>query len=243
MQTTKYKLFSFIMAACFLFLVLTSLAMVYYPGGTRSTPETKGYLFFENFFSELGLSRTYTGGPNNVSFLLFTAALALAGLALTLYFIISPSLFWDSRITRVLSLFGTFFGIISGLSFIGVAFTPADLYLEPHQLFVQLAFTTFFVAVVFYALAILLNRSYPNLYALVNITFGALLGAYIWLLFFGPSTNTSSGLVIQVAGQKIIAYAAIISVLIQAYGSRSMVVIQSEEKRTEKLSNQISTAS
>jgi glucan phosphoethanolaminetransferase (alkaline phosphatase superfamily) len=217
--------------------------MVFYPGGTRSAPGTKGYLFFENFFSELGLSRTYTGGPNNVSFFLFTAALALAGLALTLYFIISPSLFWDSRITRVLSLFGTFFGIISGLSFIGVAFTPADLYLEPHQLFVQLAFTTFFVAVVFYALAILLNRSYPNIYALVNITFGALLGAYIWLLFFGPSTNTSSGLMIQVAGQKIIAYAAIISVFIQAYGSRSMVVIQSEEKRAEKLSNQISTAS
>jgi hypothetical protein len=243
MQTTKYKLFSFIMAACFLFLVLTSLAMVFYPGGTRSAPGTKGYLFFENFFSELGLSRTYTGGPNNVSFFLFTAALALAGLALTLYFIISPSLFWDSRITRVLSLFGTFFGIISGLSFIGVAFTPADLYLEPHQLFVQLAFTTFLVAVVFYALAILLNRSYPNIYALVNITFGALLGAYIWLLFFGPSTNTSSGLMIQVAGQKIIAYAAIISVFIQAYGSRSMVVIQSEEKRAEKLSNQISTAS
>ena len=243
MQTTKYQLFSFVMAACFLFLVLTSLAMVFYPGGTRSAPGTKGYLFFENFFSELGLSRTYTGGPNNVSFFLFTAALALAGLALTLYFIISPSLFWDSRITRVLSLIGTFFGFISGLSFIGVALTPADMHLTPHRLFVQLAFTTFFVGVVFYALAILLNRSYPNLYALVNITFGALLGVYIWLLFFGPSTNTPNGLMIQVTGQKIIAYAAIISVFIQAYGARSMTVIQSAEDRAEKLSNQVSTAS
>ena len=243
MQTTKYKLFSIVMAACFLFLVLTSLAMFFYPGGTRHAPGTKGYLFFENFFSELGLTRTYSGGSNNVSFLLFTAALALAGLALALYFIISPSLFWDSKITRVLSLFGTFFGIISGLSFIGVAFTPANLYLVPHRLFVQLAFTTFFVGVVFYALAILLNRSYPNLYALVNIAFGALLGVYIWLLFFGPSSNTPSGLTIQVAGQKIIAYAAIISVFIQAYGSRSMTVIQSEENRAEKLSNQVSTAS
>jgi hypothetical protein len=243
MQTTKYQLFSFVMAACFLFLVLTSLAMVFYPGGTRPAPGTKGYLFFENFFSELGLSRTYSGGPNNVSFLLFTAALALAGLALALYFTLSPSLFWDSRNTRVLSMCGTFFGIISGLSFIGVALTPADLYQAPHQLFVQLAFTTFFVGVVFYALAILLNRSYPNLYALVNITFGALLGVYIWLLFFGPSTNTPSGLMIQVAGQKIIAYAAIISVFIQAYGSRSMTAIQSEESRAEKLSNQVSTAS
>ena len=230
------------MAGCFLFLVLTSLAMVFYPGGTRHTPGTKGYLFFENFFSELGLTRTYSGGSNSVSFFLFTAALALAGLALALYFIISPSLFWDSRITRVLSLFGTFFGILSGLSFIGVAFTPANLYLVPHRLFVRLAFTTFFVGVVFYALAILLNRSYPNLYALVNITFGALLGAYIWLLFFGPSTNTPSGLMIQVAGQKIIAYAAIISVFIQAYGSRSMAVIQSKENKAEKLSPQVSTA-
>lgn len=242
MKTTRYKLFSFVMAACILFLVLTTLAMVFYPGGTRSNPNRQSYLFFENFFSELGLTHTYSGGPNQISFVLFTTALALAGLALAIYFIISPSLFWDSMSTRLLSLVGTFFGLISGLSFIGVAFTPANLYVTPHQIFVQLAFTSFFVGIVFYAPAILLNQSFPNLYAIVNIIFGVLLGVYIWLLFFGPSANSSNGLMIQVTGQKIIAYAAVISLFIQAYGSRRVVIDFDRRSVVKNTSNQVSTA-
>ena len=129
------------------------------------------------------------------------------------------------------------------MSFIGVSFTPADLYINPHRLFVQLAFTTFFVGVISYALAILINRSFPNLYALVNIIFGALLGFYIWLLFFGPSTNSVDGLMIQVTGQMIITYAAIISVFIQAYSSRSVAVVQFKEKKVKNLPNHVSIAS
>ena len=45
----KQKLLSCVMAACLLFPVLTSLAMILYPGGTHSNPDTKGYRFFENF--------------------------------------------------------------------------------------------------------------------------------------------------------------------------------------------------
>lgn len=208
--------------------------MLFYPGGTRSNPGTEGYLFFENFISELGLTQNYAGGSQTASFLLFTIALALAGLALALYFSIAPSLFWESHLTRALNLVGSFFGIISGLSFIGVAFTPANLYLTPHRLFVQLAFVTFFIAVAFYAIAIILNPIFPNLYAWVNIAFGVLLGIYIWLLFNGPGLNTENGLIIQVTGQKIITYAAIICMFVTAYGSRNAVIIRSKEIEQEK---------
>ncbi len=230
----KQKLLSFVMDACLLFLILTTLSMLFYPGGTRSNPGTEGYLFFENFISELGLTQNYAGGSQTASFLLFTIALALAGLALALYFSIAPSLFWESHLTRALSLVGSFFGIISGLSFIGVAFTPANLYLTPHRLFVQLAFVTFFIAVAFYAIAIILNPIFPNLYAWVNIAFGVLLGIYIWLLFNGPGLNTENGLIIQVTGQKIITYAAIICMFVTAYGSRNAVIIRSKEIGQEK---------
>lgn len=243
MHTTKYKLLSLVMAACFLFLVLTILAMFFYPGGTRSNPDTQGYHFFENFFSEMGLTQTYAGETNTVSFTLFTVGLALAGTALALYFCIAPSLFWELRITRISSLIGSTFGFISGLSFMGVAFTPANLYLVPHRLFVQLAFVAFFVAVIFYTLAIFLYRSYPNLYAWVYISFGVLLGSYIWLFFFGPATTTPNGLLIQVTGQKIIAYAAILCMFIQAYGSRSVLATKDDEDRHDARADQISTAS
>ena len=39
------------------------------------------------------------------------------------------------------------------------------------------------------------------------------------LIFAGPRSETPQGLLIQVTGQKIIAYASIISVLIQSLGA------------------------
>lgn len=219
----RRKFPTLVMAACLLFPVLTTLAMLFYPGGTRSNPDTPGYSFFENFFSELGLWQSYAGGPQTASFILFTAALSLAGAALVLYYCLAPSLFWSTTTLKILSVAGSIFGIASGLSFIGVALTPADVYLAPHALFVQLAFVTYFVAVSFYAPAIFIHPGFPNKYAWVNLSFGVLLGIYIWLLFYGPETSTQSGLVIQVAGQKLIAYAAVVCMLVVAYGSQRVL--------------------
>jgi hypothetical protein len=226
----KQKLFSLVMAACLLFSVLTSLAMLLYPGGTRSDPNSNGYRFFENFFSELGLSQSYAGGQQTASYILFTVALSLAGVALILYYCLAPSLFWENTKLKFFSLFGSVFGILSGASFIGVAFTPADLYLTAHSLFVQLAFLTFFIAVTFYACAIFMHPGFPNQYGWINLSFGILLGIYIWLLFNGPGLETQNGLIIQVTGQKLIAYAAIACMFITAYGSRRVL-----EKQPKKL--------
>jgi hypothetical protein len=212
-----------VMSACVLFPILTTLAMLFYPGGTRSNPAAEGYRFFENFFSELGLSRSYSGAPQTASFLLFTTALTLAGAALVLYFCLAPSFFSQTTRLKILSLTGSVFGVVSGLAFIGVAFTPADLYLGPHALFVQLAFLTILIAQIFYAPAIFFHPGFPNLYAWVNALFALLLGVYVWLLFNGPDPGSESGLVIQVTGQKIIAYAAVASVFTTAYGARRLL--------------------
>ena len=239
----KQKLLSYVMAACLLFPVLTSLAMILYPGGTHSNPDTKGYRFFENFFSELGLTKSHAGGPQTASFILFTVALSLAGAAMVLYYFLAPSLFWDRAKLRFFSLVGSFFGVLSGLSFIGVALTPADLYLAPHSMFVQLAFLTFFVAVTIYAGAIFINPGFPNRYGWVNLSFGVLLGVYIWLLFNGPSPETQTGLIIQVTGQKIIAYAAVVCMFITAYGSRRVLENKAQNAGPEILAEQQLTGS
>ena len=56
---------------------------------------TQGWkaIFFENFFNEIRLPQNHAGGLQTASFLLFTIALAIAALALALYFFIAPSLF------------------------------------------------------------------------------------------------------------------------------------------------------
>jgi hypothetical protein len=219
-KSWRERIYSLVMIGCVQFVVLTFLAMLLYRGGTQADPTKKGYDFFRNFFSTLGLTETYAGEPKFASFLLFTIALSLAGLALTLFFIAFPRRFWASKVGIVLTILGSSAGVISGLSFIGIALTPANLFPGPHTLFVQSAFVFYLFAVIPYILVIFLDRDYSNRYAWVFIGFAVTLGIYVWLLFEGPSTETPNGLIIQATGQKIIAYSSIITMFIQGYGAK-----------------------
>jgi hypothetical protein len=217
-KSWRENIFFLTMVGCIQFVILTLIAMVLYPGGTHADPTTKGYSFFRNFFSDLGLTETISGDPKFASFLLFTVAMVLAGAALAIFFIAFLKLFSFSSLGRGFSIFGSIAGTVSGLAFIGVAL-PGNLYPQPHTLSVQIAFLAFFVAVLFYIPALFLKRGYPRINAWTFVTFAILLGVYIWLLFEGPSASTSTGLIIQATGQKIIVYAAIVSMFIQSYGA------------------------
>jgi hypothetical protein len=209
------KPFQWVIAASTQFVVLTLVAMLFYPGGIVGDATTAGYAFSRNFFSDLGLTVAHNGASNWLSAVFFFIALSGAGLGIILLFLRLPPVlgYWWCWI-------GSLFGVIAGLSFIGVAFTPADLLLAAHAGFVYAAFLSFFVAALIYSVAILRSAAYPNGYAAVFGLFTLLLAIYIWVLFFGPRASTPNGLFIQVTGQKLIAYAGVIAVLIQAYGAQ-----------------------
>jgi hypothetical membrane protein len=223
----RQRLLGWVVAGSGQFVVLTLVAMLAYPGGTVTDPTTTGYSFFRNFFSDLGRTVSPLGMPNTVAAVLFATALALAGLALVLFSAIMPSLLRRPPAARVFGLCGSLFGVLAGLSFVGVACTPANLFLPAHKTFVQVAFLCFFVAALGYTVASLLADAYPGRYAAVSALFTGLLAAYVWLLFFGPGLDSPQGLVIQATGQKIIAYAAIVAVLVQAVGARRALRQQS----------------
>jgi hypothetical membrane protein len=215
MSTRNWRQYVFLatIVGCIQFVLLTFIAMLFYPGGTHDEPNAKGYSFFNNFFSDLGLTVSPSGETNTVSFILFILSLTLAGLAIILFFITSTDLFKNTP-GRTPSLLGSIVGVFSGLSYIGIAFTPADLYLEWHGNFVLLAFSSFLLVVILYTIAIYLNKGYPNRYAYVYLVFAVLLAIYLWLLFAGPNDIR-----IQATGQKAIVYAEIICMFIQAYGA------------------------
>ncbi len=215
--------FSWVAVGCVQFVLLTVVAMWFYPGGTIADPTSQGYSFFANFFSELGLTRTHSGGPNTVSFILFFVALTLAGAGLALFFGVFRSFFAQSRSTRALSAVGSLFGILSGLCFIGVACTPANVRPSLHGQFVMWAFEAFPVAVILYAIAILLHKSYPKRFAVVFLAFAALLVLYLVLLMRGPGFAAPQGVMIQATGQKAIVYASIITIFIQSLGARKQL--------------------
>jgi len=216
------KPFQFTIVGALLFLVFTIVGMFTYAGGTHSNPDSPGYSFFRNFFSSLGMTVAPNGESNTVSLVLFILAMFCAGLALIVYFIVEPKFFWDSLPLKMLSSLGSIFGVIAGAFFIGVAF-PGDLYPDLHGFFTLNAFRTFLIAVIFYLIAILINRRYPKRYAIVYAAFAVMLFVYILLMMYGPGFDDPNGEVIQATSQKLIVYAAIICMMIQAYGSMKLV--------------------
>ena len=120
-REAKRKLLILCLVGFAFYGILNVLAMVFYPGGTSSDAEKTGYSFLENFFSDLGMVRTYTGQPNTLSSLLFATALVLVGLVLMLFFLLLSTYFPEPSLGKNLSRAGTLAGIVSGISCIGIA--------------------------------------------------------------------------------------------------------------------------
>ena len=212
--------FNLITWGCGFFVVLTSLAMLVYAGGQAFDNSSAGYQFTRNFLSDLGRLTAYSGRPNTASAILFNTALGLAGVALVLFFLSFPRFFAHSRLFRLLSISGSLLGVLAGVCFAGISFTPADVARPAHIQFVMWAFRLFPLAVLVYIPALFLHPAYPRRYAWLFVLFWLLLAGYYLLLTNGPSIETSQGFVIQVIGQKVIAYASVVSVGLQAYGAR-----------------------
>jgi hypothetical protein len=197
------------------FLLLTAIAMLVYPGGAVYELGAGRYLFFRNFFSDLGATSTPSGHPNLASHILFVIALGTVGIALIL-----ASSNWRVIVARRRTAQGVgwasqAFEIIAGLGFIGIAVTPWNLVLDAHNGFVRAAFG-FLLAYGLSLLILQLCNGWPPAYTGTNAVYLLLLLAYVGILFFGPRLNTPNGLEFQVATQKIIVYASVVNLGLQA---------------------------
>jgi hypothetical protein len=204
--------------ACSAFVLLTAAAMLAYPGGTFGNPQTRGYLFLENFFSDLGMTRSYSGAPNTLSMLLFVPAVFCAGGGLILFFARfgapCPAPRWGCRI-------GSACGILAGICFFGIALTPQDLFSDVHDSFSVAAFLFLVLACWVYALVLVRAPAYPKKYALGFGVLAMLLCAYLALFLFGPPLTTRAGIVIQATGQKGLVYSALVALALQTRGALS----------------------
>ena len=213
------RLYLIIAIGCALFVSFTLIAMLTYAGGTYDDQAAKGYSFTHNFLSNLGMITAISGKSNWISAILFFLSLSAAGLCLVIFFIIFPRFFRETLLQKVLSLTGSVFGVLAGISFAGIAFSPADIARPLHVQFVMWAFRLFPLAVLCYVPVMFLSKTYPKVYAWVFAVFCLMLIGYYLLMTNGPSFTSPEGLVIQVVGQKVISYASIISIFIQSVGA------------------------
>jgi hypothetical membrane protein len=199
--------------------LLTLLAMLTYAGGSVDNHAYPGYSFTHSFLSNLGMLTALSGKPNWTSASLFIIALSAAGICLVIFFVIFPRFFWSTGLQKVFNLLGSLLGALAGLCFVGIALAPADVARPAHVFFVMWAFRLFPLAVLCYLPAMFTEKHYPRGYAWVFAAFCLMLVGYYLLLTNGPSFSSPQGLVIQVIGQKVIAYASIVSIFIQSVGA------------------------
>ena len=128
-----------------IYIILNITAMLMYAGGNINDHSQEGYSLIRNFFSDLGRRYSLAGDSNLISCVLFNSSLTVVGLTFMILFYKVRSIFLKDKI---LILLATTFGIFSGFSYMGVGFTPADLYLEAHIFFAHWAFRALFAALI-----------------------------------------------------------------------------------------------
>lgn len=133
----RETVFWVIAAACLLFLAFTGVSMALFPGGALTNPHTRGYLFFENFLSDLGQTQTTSGAANYRSMVFFMLAMLVAGAGVTLFFVAFTQSVEASRLTRWLSRAAVLCSLVTGAGFVGVAASPWNLYYRTHITFVE----------------------------------------------------------------------------------------------------------
>ena len=158
------------------------------------------------------------GEPNPASATLFVLGLTPAGLGLAAFFVaLLPLVSNHNRATRAVAWFACMAGIVAGVAYVAVAWTPADRLPFEHVLAERWAFRSFLAASVLLGFVTAGSALFPFRAAVAWWFFGALLLCFILISVFGPSRRTEAGLVIQVVAQKAIVFSALVIVAFQSY--------------------------
>ena len=204
------------------FLLLTSVAMWVYPGGTIHQPELESYSFLNNYFSDLGRTRTFDRESNQLCHYLFKTTLTISGITLILFFLAAPFLFSNGA-SKLLATLAALLGIAAGLCYIGIGWVPWNERYWGHTWFVQNGFFAFLGMAFFYILAIFIDEHYPNRYGYAFLIFALVLAVQIVIMLFGPRAyRNSEALFLQAVAQKVVVYAEILVMIYQAKGALTL---------------------
>ena len=182
----KFWIKDFPQVTIIIFFIFNFFGMQFYAGGNMINSDQSGYDFSFNFFSDLGALYSHNGELNIISFCLFNSSLAFVGICFAILFYKIRNVFKDYKI---ISRVGSIFGIISGLLYLGVAFTPSDTPLNLFQdnmgdpwlhIFVATwAFRSIVITAIIYSVIIFKTKNFDNKYAYGFVVFGTFVLCYV----------------------------------------------------------------
>ena len=213
MQTKERILFfilpSFAICAFIIFVIIGALS---YKGGNNLDQNSIGYSFANNYLSDLGRLKSVAGHVNSVPFYCFNGGLIMLSVVFSLYFSFLPSLYDESINVQNISRVGSIFGFLASLCFAGVAFTPADLLLEPHLFFADWLFRLMNLSIIFYAISYVIMEKKYFIFSFIFGLVALFVSAHIILSDFGLAKFFNEPHTVRVLSQKAASIALLISV-------------------------------
>lgn len=220
-RNKKIKEMSFVLVivAPMIYIVVTAIAMAFYGGGTILNPHTEGYIFLENFFSDLGRTVSLSGESNIVSYTLFTIAAVILTASISMYLASSVHFFKSGRKYDTATILLLLAGAIMVFFLIAVVFTAWDVFTDTHRTFSTLFSLSGLLVMGILAGLILKNHKYPNIFAAVWISVIGISIAFTIAFTFLFDSLTPESLLFLAGFQKITQYSWLVALSFQGYGS------------------------
>jgi len=215
-----YKGIHIVILICnILFVILTSIAMIIYPGGSWINSSSIGFSFSSNFFSDLSRRTTFLGETNLISSILFTCAIFFIGIAVICFFIIMLRNFLIQREFRKITFAIFVIGIICALVYISIGFTPFDQFPGTHSILIVISFCFLIIVTIVYAARIFLNPEYPDFYGWIFVIFFLLCSGFLIVILSQDFAEFIIYIKLRAIYQKVVVYAGITFLIIQTIGS------------------------
>ena len=188
------------------FIVFNILAMIEYPGGTIIDSTTEGYLFFYNFFSNLGEWTAKNGELNTISAYLFNFSLIVLSISYFIFYYAFLKIQVANNKNKLLNFLSISTIFLSLIFFVLVALFSSDPEtFDSHVLFVKVAFRSLLIHCILQSIVVYLNNDFGKSMLISSILFTIVLFLFILVMEFGPNPfKDNESLFIQVLAQKVI---------------------------------------
>jgi len=176
------------------FIIITFGIMIFYP---------EGYDFLLNTFSSLGYTVT-KGYATPINHAMFSITCSVVAGCAALFWLSMRTVFNETTPQKIVSSIGTILGLAGTPLVAALAIYAADVYPMEHGYTTVFFFILFALAITTYSFAILLNKDYENIYAVIGFVVGIICALYV----FGPLALFPSAAFQKVSVYGIIVYSA-----------------------------------
>jgi hypothetical protein len=171
-------LFRFIFLTFTIAIVISSLliilAMIFYPGGNFAGIEIDGYSLVYNGLCDMRELIAINGEPNLLTSVLLKIGIIFYSVATVLFFVTLCFFFQKRKITKSLSIIGSFFGIVQGPLFVLIIYLHSSF--DIHMTIVIIAPLFQYLAVILYTIVYFIDRGLPkiNLYSFLILAISSI---------------------------------------------------------------------